>query len=98
MTPDYPSFKMEVSLESYDSIRFSHILSVGDSYFNLKGEDFFTLTDSLQVGDNYFKDVYKIKNRNHESGESIYPDSVYYNYSDGFLKIVMSNNEFYEIQ
>ncbi len=98
LVPNYPTFEMEVSLESYDSASFSYVLIVGNSIFNMNNEEYFTLRDSVNVGGNYFKEVYKMKNRNHDSEQGVYPDSVYYNFSQGFLKIIMSNNEFYEVQ
>ncbi len=98
LMPDYPVFDMEVNLASYDSVRYNYILQVGNSYFNLNIGDYYSLVDSVKVGETYFKEVYKIKNYNDYNEQGIFPDSVYYNLSEGFLKIIMSNKEFYEIQ
>lgn len=98
LIPDYPVFELGVNLTSYDSSLYSYSIQAGTSYFNLNIEDYYILVDSVQVGDSYFKEVYKMKNRNDYNQQGIYPDSVYYNFSEGFLKIIMSNKEYYEIQ
>lgn len=97
LLPDYPTFEMGVSLYSYDSIRFSYVLKVANNYFNLGNNEYAMLNDSVKIGDTYFKDVYKIRSSS-SNREGIYADSVYYSFSEGFLKIIMSNKEFYEIQ
>ena len=61
--------------------------------------DYFEKVDSLIIDSVTYKDVFKLNSDygSYYDKDSIYADSLYYNYEYGILKILMSNGESYEI-
>lgn len=103
LSPDYPIFSCNVGIRKTDSTRYQALIWVGESSFWLPftiqidiGHTYF---DSLQFGQRWYQEVYKIGNNWREElpEQQILADSIYYNASFGILKILMSNGEFYEI-
>lgn len=103
LTPDYPLFSCNVGMRKNDTAQYSCLIWVGESSFWLPftvqielGHIYF---DSVQIGQSWYRDVYKIGNNWREDfpEEQILADSIYYNTSHGFLKILMTNGEYYEI-
>jgi len=103
LSPDYPIFSCNVGISKTDSTRYHCLIWVGESSFWLPftieidiGHIYF---DSLQIGQSWYREVYKIGNNWREElpEQQILADSIYYNTSKGILKILMSNGEFYEI-
>jgi hypothetical protein len=103
LTPDYPLFSCNVGIHKTDSAWFECIIWAGGSGFwlpytsqILKDYIYF---DSLQFGQNWYREVYKIGNSwsNGIPEGEIKADSIYYNTSHGILNILMTNGEFYEI-
>lgn len=103
LIPDYPLFPCDVSIQKIDTSIFECYIRAGDSFFwfpttswNDVGNTFF---DSIQFGDNWYREVYKMGNSwwNTNPEGLIQPDSLFYNTSFGILKILMTNGEFYEI-
>lgn len=100
--PDYPVFDFRVVLSSEDTLNYSHVIWIGHSLFYLPGYTNppvdYGYSDSIQLNEKWFYGVYSMKNSNEPISEkgSIYPDSLYYNFQSGILKIVMTNGEFYQ--
>ncbi len=103
LTPDYPIFSCNVGIRKSDTTQYSCLIWAGGSSFWLPFTiqiDFgHTYFDSIQIGQNWYREVYKIGNnwRDGIPEGQILADSIYYNTSHGILKILMSNREFYEI-
>lgn len=103
LTPDYPIFSCNVGIHKTDTARYECLIWTGSSSFWLPFTiqiDFgHTYFDSLQIGPNWYREVYKIGNnwRDGIPKGQILADSIYYNTSNGILKILMSNGEYYEI-
>jgi len=103
LAASYPLFSLYVFLQKTDTASYDCGIGVGDSDFWLPtapDDDFGqTRFDSLQIGDYWYKEVYKMgfKDIHQYGSDDIYADSLYYNKSHGVLKILMSNEEDYEI-
>jgi hypothetical protein len=102
--PDYPIFSCNVGMRKTDSTRYHCLIWVGESSFwlpfTIQTDIGHTYFDSLQIGQKWYQEVYKIGNnwREELAEQQILADSIYYNTSFGILKILMSNGEYYEIQ
>lgn len=94
--PQYPTFRMRISVTSEVDSSFNYSLLVGETYFSLSSASTENLVDSLFIQNQVFKNVFAFKS-NVEEG-MVYPDSVYYSTQEGFLKIVMNNGEYYELK
>ena len=97
---DYPLFDIEFLLDNQDTIYYWCSLSIGKSGFTIPISEYAGINryDSIKLGANVYYDVLKLKS-NYDSNydvDSIYVDSLYYNYTHGILKILMSNKESYE--
>ncbi len=102
LTPDYPVSKMSIQLSSQDSTYYSHLIGIGRSGFyltpgipDLYPSDY---ADSLLINGTWHTGVYSLKNTDSYwvSQDSIRPDSLYYNFSSGIIRIVMTNGEYYQ--
>jgi len=103
LVPDYPVFTLNVQLSNPDSSRLEFSAWMGQRGFNLSmnqddGNPVDRI-DSAWIGEQWHKDVLRIRNSNYFgfSRDSIYADTLYYNYQSGILKIVMSNGEYFQI-
>ena len=103
LTPDYPIFTCNIAIHKTDTAWYECYISAGGSGFSLlfssQNHTDHPYFDSLQIGQNWYREVYKIENGwwdGNPEGQ-IQADSIYYNTSYGILKILMSNGEFYEI-
>ncbi len=104
LAPDYPIFSISLSVSNMDSAVHTFGVRTNGASFAIPTKEFqneyFTLADSLKIGDNLYYDVFLLKDEwDYYSPENpIRVDSLYYNYSHGILKIVMSNDEYYQIE
>jgi hypothetical protein len=102
LTPDYPVYTFMFEISNPDTSRISCNLYFVHNHFTIAGgyEDLNpdTYADSMLIGDQYFYQVYKIRNSGFfYDREPIYADSLYYNYEYGILQIKMSNGESFTI-
>ena len=99
--PDYPISNITISLSNLDTNYIDFSLGIGRSGFaipsNTEGLTNTELVDSVLVGDTYYYDVFKLKSFSWSEQEGIYTDSLYYNFEYGILKLIMSNEEYYQI-
>ncbi len=102
LEPDYPLFNIQIDIANPDTsyLYCSAYLGAG---FNIPVNPQDTIlaqkTDSVFVDSTWYYDVFLLKSYPGDFldlGE-IYVDSLYYNYQNGILKIIMSNNETYTI-
>jgi hypothetical protein len=102
LTPDYPVFKLRIQMNSMDSAYYGHMIWVGNSAFYLYAGNpdsyHFDYADSLQFNGTWYPEVYSLTNTDLSwmIQDSIRPDSLYYNFSSGIIKIVMTNGEYYQ--
>lgn len=103
LTPDYPIFNLSFSISNSRAPHIDCYASIGNGWFYIPSDDTqtgeFELADSLIIGNHTFYNIFILANYNvpYFGHQGIYPDTLYYNYEFGILKIVMSNNESYEI-
>ena len=102
LTPDYPIADISLNILNYDTAHYSCEILIDRGYFLVPEPDdpyhdpF--LKDSIKIGGKYYNDVYCLSNQNSYMNENpVTYDSLYYNYAEGILKIVMTNSESYEI-
>lgn len=104
LSPDYPVFSLSIAISNFDSAYYSCGLWMTGASFAIPTKEFqyayFNLVDSLVIGDDIYHDVFLL---DYEPGyyskeNPVRVDSLYYNYRHGILKIIMSNNEFYQIE
>jgi hypothetical protein len=100
--PDYPVFDLNLQV-SNQNIEYPSIFAwFGHSsfYLPLNPDQFHEagFSDSLLMGGRWFYRVFSTKMM--EGGfpmGSIYADSLYYNLTEGIIRIIMSNGEFYAV-
>lgn len=103
LSPDYPIFDISITMRKWDTVHYSVQAYIGQSIFVLPFDyDYgieYSYFDSLRLDENWYRDVYAIKRNAHSYNElsGIYPDSLWYNTTEGVLKVGMSNDEFYHI-
>lgn len=103
LTPDYPLFSFDVAIHKSDTARYECLISVGGSRFwyppTIQMDFGHTYHDSIQIGNTWHREVYKLGNTRNDriSDGQIIADSIYYNTKSGILKILMSNEEYYDI-
>lgn len=102
LTSDYPIFDFYFSISNRDTSYYNCYASIGKYGFNIPTADFhpdyFSRVDSMMIDSFYYRDVFKLKSHygSYNNSDSIYADSLFYNYEHGILKIIMSNGESYE--
>jgi hypothetical protein len=104
LVPDYPVFTLQFQIDNQDTLNFHCHASIGKYGFyvptnNEFGIGNFEKFDSVKVDSEYYYQVFKLKS-NHDNyyfQDSIYVDSMYYNYENGIIKILLSNGENYTI-
>ena len=103
--PKYPVFDLSISLsnaymlnevEMQSWYKKAEIFAVGSARVPFVGDDHsdYEIIDSLEVNGHYYKDVFKLKTDNNND-ELIHAETIFYNYENGFVGIVMSNGEKY---
>jgi len=102
LVPDYPLFDIRLEIANPDESLYWLTATVGGSSFRIptNGPDTSTATrvDSIQVDSTWFHDVYLLQGSWGTPGEeAVYVDSIWYNYTEGILKIIMSNEEYYTL-
>ncbi|MCP4311751.1 MAG: hypothetical protein GY790_10845 [Bacteroidetes bacterium] len=105
MVPDYPIFEMRLSITKDDTLHYSARAWIGMSSFIIPVWEGwisdFVYFDSISLNGRRFFEVYRIKKHdnyyNNNEPDGIYPDSLWYNTSQGILKVLMSNGEYYQI-
>jgi len=103
LTPNYPIFDFYFEISNRDTSYFECYTTIGKYGFYIPTADFqldyFEKVDSLIIDSVTYKDVFKLNSDygSYYDKDSIYADSLYYNYEYGILKILMSNGESYEI-
>ncbi len=98
LVPDYPIFELSFVVGGDSLWRYCNFYA-GLNSFNIPVASVgSSANDSVLIGENYYPNVFKIKSyQDAYQSSPIYADSLYYNYQDGILKIIMSNQEYYEI-
>lgn len=103
LIPDYPIFDCNFDISNRDTTYFDCYASIGKYGFYIPTSDFqldyFEKVDSLTLDSVSYYNVFKLKSDygSYYDQDSIYADSLYYNFQHGILKILMSNGEYYEI-
>lgn len=103
LTPNYPLFNIRIEISNIDTSFFWCKAQVGGCGFTIptNGPDTASVekADSVMVDSIWYYNVYQLEsNWGCSQGEEvIYADSIWYNYTDGILKIIMSNKEYYEL-
>ena len=101
LVPDYPVFELYFEISNPDTAFINCYGSAGKYNFLIPASEmqseYFESEDSLKLGDIFYKDVFKLKSSYWSHQDSIFADSMYYNYEFGILKLIMSNGEYYEI-
>lgn len=99
----YMAFEEEQGYDpAYDQpvAKTAQIYAMEGTQFPLFGEDHsgYEMLDSLKINDRYYHDVFKLKTDNYyyeENDEMIHTETIFYNYENGLLGILMSNGEKY---
>lgn len=106
LIPDYPAFPIAIYIANIDENYIAFEAMVGRYYFYLpKTVDEAlkpgagTIVADMYVNDSLYRDVIMMKTPKESihPGEMIYVDSLWYNYSSGILKVLMSNKESFVI-
>ncbi len=102
LKPNYPLFNIALEISNIDTSFFYCTANVGSSAFtiptNAPGYPLTEKLDSALVDSVWYYDVYKLGTSGGYQGEEvIYADTILYNYTDGIIKIIMSNKEYYEL-
>lgn len=106
LEPDYPIFDIRLELTNHIDSSYSFSVMVGSAYFTIPLQTAdtaywpVTIADSVQIGNKYYKEVFKLKNFDDYwyGNDSIRVDSLFYNFDQGILLIKMTNQEYYAIQ
>ena len=101
--PKYPIFDLSIFLtnaymlneEMQSWYKKADIFAAGGASVPFVGDDYsgYEIIDSLEVNGRYYKDVFKLKT--FYDNELIHAETIFYNYENGFVGIVMSNGEKY---
>ncbi|MFO7616956.1 MAG: hypothetical protein R6V75_06865 [Bacteroidales bacterium] len=102
LKPDYPVFDLTFVLTSQNNDHPGLYAWIGrsDFYIPLIPDErgWVTCSDSLLIGNRWYRDVLRIGRGNSGFLDGlIYPDTLYYNFSEVIIRITMSNDEYYEI-
>lgn len=104
LVPDYPIFNFQFQINNQDTLNLHCYASIGKYSFCIPtNREFdsgqFEKIDSVKIDSIYYYQVFKLKSiYNDDYGrDSIYVDSMYYNYEKGIIKILLSNGENYTI-
>jgi len=103
MAPDYPLFDMRFEISNMDTSFFYCTARVGGCGFKIptNGPDTADVEkmDSVMVDSVWYYNVYKLENSwgCFPGEETVYADSIWYNYTDGVIKILLSNDEYYTL-
>ncbi len=102
LIPDYPIFDMEFTIRKWDTVNYSVEAYIGHSPFVLQknyglGVEY-SYFDSLSLDGSWYRYVYAIKRNpySYSVPSGIYADSLWYNTSEGVIKVGMSNGEYYQ--
>ncbi len=106
LTPNYTLFpiKIIISTNNFQETPTAYYLNlkIGTGYVQIpqSTENNYngTFVASININNIDYTNVYKLKASTYETATGIKIDSVYYNYQKGILKILMDNEEYYEIQ
>lgn len=101
LIPDYSIFSIDFSMSNIDYQSKFISVFIANSSFNFS-YDFnlnygFQIIDSVYLNNQFYYDVLKISNSGVYDNSPTFPDTLYYNFEHGLLKINISNNEFYTI-
>ena len=98
----YMAFEEEQGYDpAYDQpvAKTAQIFATGGAQIPLFGEDHsgYEMLDSLKINGRYFRDVFKLKTEYYynEGEEMIHAETIFYNYENGLLGILMSDGEKY---
>ena len=102
LIPNYPLFTIVLEISNIDTSVFYFTVSVGNSGFliptNGPDDPEVEILDSVLIDTEWYYQVYKLNARWGDPGEEIsYADTLLYNYTEGIVKIIMSNGEYYEL-
>jgi hypothetical protein len=103
LTPDYPLFSIRLEISNIDTSFFWCTAQVGGCGFTIptNGPETGPVEkfDSVMVDSVWYHDVYKIGYSwgCYPGEEVVHADTILYNYTDGILKIIMSNAEYYSL-
>jgi len=103
LTADYPIFNFRFDISNEDTLNYICTAYIGYNSFVIptfeNGYDYFEKADSIVLDTTTYYDVFKLTSydSNYDNSDSIRPDTLYYNYETGILKITMTNEEYYQI-
>lgn len=103
LTPDYPIFDFHFEISNIDTTYIDCYASIGKYGFYIPTSKnqlgYYQKVDSIIIDSLTYYEVFKLKSDygSYYGNDSIYADSLFYNYKWGVLKILMSNGEYYEI-
>jgi len=102
LNPDYPVFAFHIQLNGMDTVHCQPSFRIGQSFFyppwDSGAPSDLQPLDSVRLTGRWYYDVYALKNISDSwfSRDSITADSLYYNFSSGVLRVVMTNGEYYQ--
>lgn len=99
LIPDFPLFEInfKISYMNPEIYQENFYFNIGNTYFNTYYQEP-EIIDTLEINSIKYSDVMILPNNyGNYSENEIYIDTVLYNYENGIIKILMSNEEFYEI-
>lgn len=101
LIPDYPVFNIVLWLSNPMEEEVYFNLNVGTRSFYMPTDfsnSYFPRKDSVWIIDQFYYNVFQLKSQSdYYQSDSIYADSIYYNFDYGILKIIMSNDENFTI-
>ena len=106
LTPDHPIFDCKITINNLDTVIYFARISVGRSYYEVPMNndtlDFYPVTDSVKIGNQFYYRVYGLADQfsyivQNDLEEMVRIDSLYFNFTDGILKITMTNEEYYQV-
>lgn len=102
LKPDYPLFEIRISIVNHDTAHYDCSVWIDGANFYIPTNDYTreytTRVDSMLIGGKYYYDLFLLPDANdYMQKNPVRIDSLYYNFSDGIVKITMTNDEYYQI-
>jgi hypothetical protein len=102
LIPDYPVFDFQFEISNEDTALYICNAFIGRNGFVIPTSevqyDFFERVDFIVIDSKCYYEVWKLKSYgSYYNEDTVYADSLFYNYDFGILKILMSNGEYYKI-
>lgn len=103
---DHPVFDCSMRLNNMDTIMYFLNISIGRAYYQVPVSDstwaYYDRVDSMRIGGRFYHEVYRLGDQyqfgTDDAQEGVIAvDSLYYNFTEGILKITMTNDEYYQL-